>query len=256
MKGARSGRPAKAAPKREVRTAPSSAPKPSMDDRVAAVLTELAALSTPKDLANLTRFGIRAKGALGVAMNRIHAVAKRLGKDHDLAAALWKTDCYEARLLTSFIDDPGLVTPAQMESWCRDFDNWGICDTLCFHLFDRTRHARAKVKPWCAKKGEYQRRAGFALLACLAGHDSDAPDAFFSDGLALIEKFADDERNFVKKASNWALRRIGLRNAVLCREATEVAKRLAASASPSARWNGKDALRQFAKASARRSAAK
>lgn len=134
-----------------------------------------------------------------------------------------------------------------MDRWCRDFDNWGVVDTLCFKLFDRTPHAWAKVTQWAAKRGEFQKRAAFALLASLAGHDKTSGDAPFIDGLRLIEQAADDDRNFVKKGVNWALRRIGTRNAALRAAAIETATRLASSPQPSARWNGKDALRELNK---------
>lgn len=202
---------------------------------------------TEKDLSNLARFGITATGALGVSMANVQKIAQRLGRSHPLALALWETDCYEARLLTAFVDEPGRVTSAQMDRWCRDFDNWGLGDTLCFHLFDRTPHAWKKVDQWAALEGEQQKRAGFALLACLAGHDRQAPDAQFLAGLRLIEAHAGDDRHFVKKAVNWALRRIGTRGPALRAAALEVAERLAASPAPTPRWIGKDALRDLRK---------
>jgi 3-methyladenine DNA glycosylase AlkD len=158
---------------------------------------------------------------------------------------LWDTGWYEARMLASLVDEPDRVTSAQMDRWCRDFDNWGICDTVCFKLFDRAPHAWAKVPLWSRKREEFTRRAGFALLASLAGHDKTAPDAKFVSGLGLVERYADDERNFVKKGVSWALRRIGTRNAALHRESVALARRLAASTDASTRWIGKDALRDL-----------
>ncbi len=146
---------------------------------VEAALSWLERKSTRRDRENLARFGINAKKAFGVSIKNIQALAKRLGRNHELADALWKTGWYEARLLTSFIDEPERVTPAQMDRWCRDFDNWGICDTVCFHLFDRTPHAWAKVSEWSDARGEFGKRAAFALLASLAGHDKDAADERF-----------------------------------------------------------------------------
>ena len=125
-------------------------------------------MSTKRDRDNLARFGITASKAFGVSMANIQVLAKRLGRNHELAAALWDTGWYEARMLTSFVDEPARVTPAQMDRWCRDFDNWGICDTVCFHLFDRTPHAWAKVAQWSGKRDEFVKRAAFALLASLA----------------------------------------------------------------------------------------
>jgi 3-methyladenine DNA glycosylase AlkD len=178
-------------------------------------------------------------------MSNIQVLARRLGRDHDLAAALWKTGWYEARLLTAFVDEPDKVTAAQMDRWCRDFDNWGIADTLCFHLFDRTPHAWAKVTKWSTARDEYVKRTAFALLASLAGHDRTATDAQFVASLALIERAASDDRNFVKKGVSWALRRIGRRNAALNKAAVTLSRRLAASDEPAARWIGKDALREL-----------
>jgi len=180
-------------------------------------------------------------------MANIQVLAKRLGRNQELAAALWETGCYEARMLTAFVAEPARVTPAQMDRWCRDFDNWGICDTLCFKLFDRTPHAWDKVEQWNGQSEEFVKRAAFALLASLALHDKKAADGKFLQGLVKIERSAGDERNFVKKGVNWALRSIGRRNSALQAAAAEVAGRLANSPQASARWVGKDALREFAK---------
>jgi 3-methyladenine DNA glycosylase AlkD len=201
--------------------------------------------STRRDRENLARFGITANKAFGVSMSNVQALAKRLGRSHELAAALWDTGWYEARLLTSFVDEPALVTPEQMDRWCRDFDNWGVCDTLCFHLFDRTAHAWAKVHQWSREEDEFVKRAAFALLASLAGHDKKAGDTVFAECLPLIERAATDERNFVKKGVNWALRRVGRRSAMLHSASINVAERLAESNGAAARWVGKDALREL-----------
>lgn len=222
-----------------------------MKDPLQAVVREaLAALegmSTQKDRDNLVRFGINAKNALGVSMANVQKLAKRLGRNHELAGALWDTGVYEARMVASFVDDPALVTPAQMERWCRDFDNWGIVDTVCFKLFDRVPHAWAKVEPWSRKKGEFQKRAGFALLACLALHDKKTGDEPFLRALPLIEEASGDNRNFVKKGVSWAFRSVGLRSPALRAAALEMAARLAEAGEPSARWLGKEALREFQK---------
>jgi len=226
--------------------------KSNAEAQVREALVWLEAHSTPKDVANLTRFGINAKNALGVSMANIQVLAKRVGRSHDLAAALWKTGCYEARMLASLLDEPERVTAAQMERWCRDFDNWGICDTVCFKLFDQCAHAWEKAEAWCGRGAEFEKRAGFALLASLAGHDKKATDAQFIAGLAWIEREAGDDRNFVKKGVSWALRRTATRNAKLRMASAAVARRLADSDSPAARWVGKDALRDLAKTDARK----
>ena len=181
-----------------------SAANPSAE--AAQAVASLKKLSTKHDLDNLKRFGITAAKAFGVSMANIQKVAKPLGRSHALAEALWKTGWYEARMLSSLVDEPERVTPAQMDRWCRDFDNWGICDTVCFKLFDRTPHALAKVTKWSASKEEFVRRAAFALLASLALHDKTSPDASFLKTLPMIERAATDGRNFVKKGVSWALR--------------------------------------------------
>lgn len=224
-----------------------SAAKPPLEKQVQSALRWLKRHSTRRTLEGMARYAIPSDNALGVSVADIRVLAKQLGRHHQLAAALWETGCYEARMLTAFVDDPARVTPAQMDRWARDFDNWGICDTLCFHLFDRTPHAWAKVAEWSEKRGEFVRRAAFALLASLAGHDKGASDQRFIEGLVLIEQAATDERNFVKKAVNWALRGIGRRNPALNVRAVKVARRLADSPHASARWVGKDALREFAR---------
>lgn len=194
----------------------------------------------------MARYGIPSDTACGVTVADIRALAKRLGRNHELAVALWGTGVYEARMLTAFVAEPARVTPAQMDRWCREFDSWAICDTLCFHLFDRTPHAWKKVAQWADRRGEFGRRAAFALLASLALHDKRATDAPFLDSLQLIERAATDERNFVRKAVSWALRSIGKRNPNLNAAAVLVARRLADSSSAASRWVGKDALRDLA----------
>jgi 3-methyladenine DNA glycosylase AlkD len=220
-------------------------PQGAIQEEVQAALASLEEMSTQKDRENLARFGITASKFFGVSMSNIQKLAKRLGRNHELAAALWETGWYEARLLTSFVDEPARVTPEQMDRWCRDFDNWGICDTLCFHLFDRTPHAWAKVAQWSGEREEFVKRAAFALLASLAGHDKKAGDAPFLAALPLIERTATDERNFVKKGVSWALRGAGQRSPALHAAAVELARRLEASPEAAARWVGKDALRDL-----------
>lgn len=198
------------------------------------------------------RYGLVVDKAFGVPMNRMQALARQLGRDHALAEALWGTGWYEARMVACMVADPALVTPRQMDRWRADFDNWGIVDTVCFKLWDQVPHAFDKVRAWASLNDEFGKRAAFALLACLALHRKDLPDAVFLDGLALIEGAATDDRNFVRKGVSWALRAIGGKaSPVLRAAAREAAARLAASANATARWNGKDALRAFAKADAK-----
>ena len=220
--------------------------QPALADEVESALTWLKRHATRHTLEGMARYAIPSDNALGVSVADIRLLAKRLGKNHELAAALWKTGVYEARMLTSFVDEPSRVTSAQMDRWCRDFDSWGICDTLCFHLFDRTPFAWKKARQWSASPREFVKRAGFALMASLVVHDKAAPGPRFLDFLPLIEQGAHDERNFVKKAVNWALRCIGKRDPALNAAAIAVAKRLAQSEEASCRWVGKDALRELA----------
>lgn len=213
---------------------------------VASILAWLKKHSSARNREGMARYGLPSDNALGVSVADIRLLAKQVGRDHDLALALWETGVYEARMLTSFIDEPSQVTPAQMDRWCRDFDNWGICDTLCFHLFDKTPHAWKKISKWSDARAEFVKRASFALLASVALHDKKAPDKPFLDSLALIERAATDDRNFVKKAVSWALRGIGKRNPTLQAASVKLATRLAASPDAAARWTGKDALRDLA----------
>ena len=222
------------------------------DDPLEEALADLKRRGSQAGRAGMARYGLPSDKAFGVAVKDIQAVAKRFGKDHALAAALWKSGWHEARMLACYVDDAALVTPAQMDAWCRDFDNWGICDTVCFVLFDRTPHAWKKVDAWSRRQDEYVRRAAFALLWGLTVHDKDAPDARYLHGLKLVEKAATDDRHFVKKAVNMALRAIGKRNATLHAAALDSAKRLTLLANASAQWIGKDALRELSSASVAR----
>ena len=221
----------------------------AIEERVQRVLAALESHASPTIRDEMApRYGLVVDKAMGVAMNRMQAVAKPLRPDHELAEALWQTGWYEARMVACMIDDPLQVTSAQMDRWRADFDNWGIVDTVCFKLFDQVPGAGAMIRPWTGLNDEFGRRAGFALMACMALHGT-GEEADFLAGLKLIEACATDERNFVKKGVNWALRAIGgKKDPTLRAEARAVAARLAASTDRTARWNGKDALRAFAKA--------
>lgn len=220
--------------------------QPSLEDQVQAVLTSLERLGTKRIREDMARrYGIYTSKAFGVSMANMNLLAKRLGRNHELAAALWDTGWYEARMLASLVDEPARVTPAQMDAWVGDFDNWGICDTVCFKLFDRTPHAWRKVKRWSNQEAEFVKRAAFALLWSLTVHDKLATDEQFRQGLIFVLRAASDERHFVKKAVNMALRAIGKRNLGLNAAAVTVAQRLADSANAAARWVGKDALREL-----------
>jgi 3-methyladenine DNA glycosylase AlkD len=218
------------------------------DPRVASALRWLKNHSSKAVRAGMSRYAIPNEHALGVRMGDIQKLAKQLGRDHALALALWKTGVYEAQMLAAYVDEPTRVTPAQMDAQARAFDNWAICDTLCFALWVQTPHAFAKIRKWASSRDEFVKRASFALLASVALKHEDARDAQFLRGLELVEKAATDDRNFVKKAVNWALRGIGSRNPALNEAAVALAKKLAAHAEPAPRWIGKDALRQLGSA--------
>jgi 3-methyladenine DNA glycosylase AlkD len=196
----------------------------------------------------MARYGLPSDHAVGISVGALKTKAKALGRDHDLAIALWKTGIYEARLLAAFVGDPARVTPAEMDRWCKDFDNWGVVDTVCFSLWDRTPHAFAKVRAWATRKPEFERRAAFALLACLALHDKvTKDDGPYLDSLKLIERAAADERNFVKKGVSWALRLVGRRSRGLHAASMALSKTLAASEDATERWLGKEALKDLGK---------
>lgn len=196
----------------------------------------------------MARFGLPSGNALGVPVGTIKQIGKRIGVNHDLALGLFKTGVYEAQLLAAFVGDPARLTAAQMDRWCRAFDNWGVVDTVCFSLFDRTPLAWSRIEPWSQRSDEFEKRAAFALLACLALHDKGAPDDALRKCLPIVEAGASDERNFVKKGVLWALRLIGRRSADLHAESIALARRLAASKSPSAKWIGRSTLRDLTSA--------
>jgi 3-methyladenine DNA glycosylase AlkD len=204
----------------------------------------------------MARYSVPSDKAFGVSMKQIQQLAKELGRDHALAAALWETGWYEARMLTAYVDEPERVTSAQMDRWSRQFDNWAICDTLAFALWDRTPHAWTKVEHWAGRREEFIKRTAFALLWSLSVHDKEASDRQFIRGLELIELAATDDRNFVMKAVNMALRAIGKRNPALNAAAAKTATRLAASSDASARWVGRHALRELTSAAVKRRVAR
>ena len=211
----------------------------------AAVLAWLKRTGSKKAAAGLARYGLPTAHAYGISVATLRDYAKANGKDHALALKLWKTGSLDARILASFFGEPERLTVAQMDAWCRDFDNWGTTDTACFALFDRSPLAWKMVPKWVKQKGEFQKRAGFVMMACLAAHDKTAKDAAFMKFLPLIERGAADDRNFVKKGVSWALRHLGHRSANLHAAAIKTAAKLANSENATQRWVGKDALRDI-----------
>jgi len=209
------------------------------------VLAWLRKKGSRRNVAGMARYGISATHVFGVSMATMEPLAKRLGRNHALAQALWKSGWFEARVLATMVDDPALVTRRQMNSWANDFENWADCDAACFKLFVRTPHAWTKVREWSASPKEFVKRAGFALLASLAHHDKAAPDRQFIPFLKIVASGARDDRNFVKKGVSWALRCIGKRSTPLHARAMALAGRLAASNVQPPRWVGRDVLRDL-----------
>jgi 3-methyladenine DNA glycosylase AlkD len=209
------------------------------------VVERLRSLGNPKAVAGAARFGICVSNILGVSAPSLRQLAKDIGTNHALAGRLWKTGIHDARGLAALVDNPAQVTIAQMERWAADFDSWAVCDAACCCLFDKTPHAWDKAVEWTGREPEYVKRAGFVLMAALAVHDKKAPDERFEAFLPLLVEHATDERNFVKKAVNWALRQIGKRNARLNKLAVRTAQDIRRIDSRAARWIASDALRKL-----------
>lgn len=210
------------------------------------ILKRLKSLSNPKAAEGMSRFGINPERTYGVSIPKLRALAKEIGKDHLLARQLWSSRIHEARILAGMIDEPARVTEAQMERWVKDFDSWDVCDQCCMNLFEKTRFAYRKCVEWSARDEEFVKRAGFVLMARLAVSDKQAADKPFERFLPLIKRESADQRNFVKKAVNWALRQIGKRNLALNRKALATAGELRRMDSGSARWIAADATRELA----------
>lgn len=228
-------------------------PEPRKKSKAADVTAALATLkrqASPQYKADMAmRYGIVTKAPVyGVPVAKLRALAKQLGTDHALAQKLWASGVHDARMLAAMVGDPGKVTPAEMDRWAKDFDNWAIVDTVCFHYWDRTPHAFKQIEKWAKAKDEFVKRTAFALIASCALHGQGS-DADHLRGLELIEAQASDPRNFVKKAVNWSLRAIGDKKSPKLRAAArELAEQLSSSDDVTARWIGRDAVRAFDRA--------
>jgi 3-methyladenine DNA glycosylase AlkD len=220
------------------------------------VLGFLRAAANPASQAEMARVGIVGAHRLGVPVPEMRRIAKANGRDHALALALWKTGIADARIVASMIADPAKLTERDMDAWARDFDSWDVVDQVCSNLFDKTPFSRRKILEWAQRDEEYVKRAAFVLIACLAWHDKKAPDAEFIAWLPLIAGAATDERNFVRKAVNWALRNIGKRNAALNQAAVQTAEEIQGQDSKAARWIASDALRELGSDAVRKRLAK
>jgi 3-methyladenine DNA glycosylase AlkD len=208
------------------------------------IMSKLETLAQPEWQTKLVHFGSRPGKALGISMPVLRQMARQ-PKDHALAAGLWATGVHEARILASLLDEPKKVTPEQMDAWTADFDSWDVCDQVCINLYWHTPWAASKALEWSDRPEEFVRRAGFVMMAVLAVHDKKATDESFEPFFVQMLKHADDPRNFVRKAVNWALRQIGKRNESLRMQAIQVAKQIRAMDSSTARWIAADALREL-----------
>jgi 3-methyladenine DNA glycosylase AlkD len=209
------------------------------------ILRKLKSYYNPRNIAGMARYGINVRKAYGVPAPVLRQMARSLRGDHKLAEKLWRSGIHDAKSLAALIDDPAQVSEGQMKRWARDFDSWDIVDGCCNNLFRQTTLAHPKAVEWASRPEEYVKRAGFVLMACLAVHDKAAKDAVFEPYLRLIKKGSTDERNFVKKAVNWALRQIGKRNMNLREAAIRTGQEIQKLDSKSARWIASDALREL-----------
>ena len=209
------------------------------------VLKKLKGLSDPKAVEGMARFGINPENTFGVSIPNLRKIAKETGIDHALAQQLWASGIHEARILASMVDDPKRTTEEQMESWVKDFDSWDVCDGCCMNLFEKAGVAYQKAVEWSANDKEFIKRAGFVLMARMAVSDKRADDKQFELFFPIIKREASDNRNFVKKAVNWALRQIGKRNLNLNGKALATAKEIQEIDSKSARWVATDAIREL-----------
>lgn len=213
--------------------------------KCAELLERLKSAANPEAVAGMARFGITPTIAYGVSIPELRKLARAIGKDHDLAQQLWATGIHDAKILASMIEDPKQVTDAQLERWALEFDSWDLCDQCCNNLFRKTAAAYQKAIEWSAREEEFVKRAGFVMMAALAVHDKGAPDHVFERFLSIIKRESADNRNFVKKAVNWALRQIGKRNRYLNARAVATAEEIRALDSTTAHWIASNALREL-----------
>ena len=209
------------------------------------IIKRLKSMSDQKNVEGMARYGINPKNNLGISIYKLRPLAKEIGKNHELSLKLWKSGIHDARLLAVFIEEPTKVTEKQMESWAKDFDSWDVCDQACTSLFDLTPYAWKKAFEWSGRDEEFVKRGAFSLIAGLAVHDKKAEDSKIETFFPIIKKESTDDRNYVKKAVNWALRNIGKRNLNLNKKAIEIAKEIQKIDSKSAKWIANDAIREL-----------
>lgn len=214
-------------------------------------------MANPKNVEGMARFGINPKYALGINIPVLRKTAKEIlrtpkyktnpDERHKLADQLWNSKLHEVRILASMVDAPEKVTEKQMDSMIAEFNSWDLCDQVCMNLFDKTPHASDKAVEWSKRSKEFEKRAGYTLVACLAWHDKKSPDSKFIKFFPHIKRGSTDDRNFVKKAVNWALRQIGKRSLSLREQSMKLAEDIVKSypGSKSAQWVAKGALREL-----------
>jgi len=209
------------------------------------IIKKIKILKSPENVKGMARYGINSNNNYGVSIPVLRTMAKEIGSNHGLAMELWDTGIHDARLLAYFIEDPSKITSEQMDAWANDFDSWDICDQACTSLFDKTTHAWKKTFEWAEREEEFVKRGAFSLIAGLSVHDKKAADKKFEQFFPLIKEHSTDERNYVKKSVNWALRNIGKRNMALNLKAIRLGKQLQKSKSRATRWIGNDAVREL-----------
>ncbi|MCD8102614.1 MAG: DNA alkylation repair protein [Alistipes sp.] len=214
-------------------------------DRLKKIIEWMGTLRNEKNIEGMKRFGINAGNAFGISTPSLASMAGELGRDQPLALDLWDTGIREARILAAMVADPAAFTPDLMDLWCADFDSWDICDQVCTRVFRYSPYADRKIHEWARAEEEYVRRAAFALIAATAVSDKKAPDSLFEAYLPLILEAGEDDRNFVRKAVNWALRQIGKRSPGLWFKAIATAEELMVSRNKTSRWIGTDATREL-----------
>jgi 3-methyladenine DNA glycosylase AlkD len=209
------------------------------------VMDKLQSKARPDQLEGMAKYGIKVERRLGVSVPDMRKLAKEIGKDHKLALELWKTEIAEARIVAAMVGDPDKLTEEQMEDWVKGINSWDVCDQVCMNLFEKNQLAWKKIADWSEREEEFVKRTAFSLIACLAWHDKKASDEKIIGLLPVIIRGATDERNFVKKAVNWALRNIGKRNLNLNKAAIDTAKEIQRLDSKAARWVAADAIREL-----------
>jgi 3-methyladenine DNA glycosylase AlkD len=212
---------------------------------VKGVLDKLQSKAKPEQLKGMAKYGMAVEQRLGVSVPDMRKLAKEIGRDHKLALGLWRTGIAEARILAGMVGDPAKLTEEQMEDWVKGINSWDVCDQVCMNLFEKNQLAWKKIVDWSEREEEFVKRTAFSLIACLAWHDKKASDEKFIELFPIIIREATDERNFVKKAVNWALRNIGKRNLNLNRAAINAAKEIQQLDSKAARWVASDAIREL-----------